>query len=158
MKPILQAWHRWIDRELDRAVALPDPDRMMQWEWNAYVGATGERLAAKHLWRTGRKVLYRNFRPDGGGEVDVVFRERDTLVFGEVKTRTRGEFGDPGKAVDRAKEKLVIRGANAWLRELGYPELLFRFDILEVLLLPGVPPKVRVIENAFTTPQTGLGL
>lgn len=127
-------------------------------EWNAHVGAVGERLAAKHLWRTGRKVLYRNYRPRGGGEVDLVYRDRRVLVFGEVKTRTRGEFGDPGRAVDRAKEKLVVRGANAWLRELGNPELLFRFDIVEVLLRPGGPPRLRVVESAFTTPQRGLGM
>ncbi|HRQ87983.1 MAG TPA: YraN family protein, partial [Bacteroidia bacterium] len=57
------------------------------------------------------KPLYRNYRPKGGGEIDIVYRDRDTLVFGEVKTRTRGEFGDPSRAVDRAKEQLVIRGA-----------------------------------------------
>ncbi len=139
-------------------MALPDPETMGDGEWNAFVGRAGERLAAKHLWRTGRKVLYRNYRPVGGGEVDVVYRDVDTLVFGEVKTRTRGEFGDPGRAVDRAKEKLVVRGANAWLRELGNPELLFRFDILEVLLREGETPRVNVVEGAFTTPQRGLGM
>ena len=158
MRRLLQFWYRWSDRELDRPVVLPDRDAMETGEWNARIGAIGENLAEKFLWRTGRKVLYRNYRPEGGGEVDVVFREGSTLVFGEVKTRTRGEFGDPAKAVDRAKEKLVVRGANAWLRELGHPELLFRFDIVEVLLRGGEPPRVRVVENAFTTPQRGLGL
>lgn len=158
MRLLFQLWHRWIDRELDRPVALPDRDAMEAGEWNAFVGALGERLAAKHLWRTGRKVLYRNYRPEGGGEVDVTYREGDTLVFGEVKARTRGEFGGPARAVDRDKEQLVIRGANAWLRELGNPELLFRFDIIEVLLHEGECAQVRVVENAFTTPQRGLGM
>jgi len=158
MRPVLQAWYRWFDRELDRPVARPDEDGMSDGEWNAWVGSTGERLAGKHLWRTGRKVLHRNYRPKGGGEIDLVYRERDTLVFGEVKTRTRGEFGDPAKSVTRDKEKLVIRGANAWLRELNYPEVQFRFDIIEVLLPEGGPPRIQVIENAFTTPQRGLGM
>lgn len=131
---------------------------MEKGEWNALVGSMGERFAAKHLWRTGRKVLYRNYRPKEGGEVDIVYREGDTLVFGEVKTRTRGEFGDPSKSVTHAKEKLVIRGANAWLRELNHPEVLFRFDIIEVLLHQGEAPRFQVIENAFTTPQVGLGM
>ncbi len=158
MRPLVKAWYRWIDRELDRPVAHPDADRMSDGEWNAWVGATGERLAVKHLWRTGRKVLYRNFRPREGGEVDIVYRERDTLVFGEVKTRTSGDFGDPAKSVTREKQKLVIRGANAWLRELNYPEVQFRFDILEVLLPVGEAPRIQVIENAFTTTQRGLGM
>jgi putative endonuclease len=158
LRVFFQTWYRWGDRELDRPVALPDRDSMEKGEWNALVGSTGERLAAKHLWRTGRKVLYRNYRPKEGGEVDIVYREGGTLVFGEVKTRTRGEFGDPSKSVTRAKEKLVIRGANGWLRELHYPELQFRFDIIEVLLHGGGMPQVQVIENAFTTPQVGLGM
>lgn len=158
MRLILQAWYSWGDRELDRVVELPERDSMESGAWNALVGTTGERLAAKYLWRTGRKVLYRNYRPKGGGEVDLVYREGDTLVFGEVKTRRRGEFGDPSKVVDRAKEKLVIRGANGWLRELNYPEVLFRFDIIEVLLRPNELPQIQVIENAFTTPQQGLGM
>lgn len=158
MRVFFQVWYRWGDRELDRIVTLPDRNTMEAGPWNAWVGAAGERLAAKHLWRTGRKVLHRNFRPKGGGEVDLVYRDRDVLVFGEVKTRTRGEFGGPSRAVDRAKEKLVIRGANAWLRELDQTELLFRFDIIEVILDEGLKPRVRVAENAFTTPQTGQGM
>lgn len=158
MKTLLQAWYRWVDREPDRPVVLPDRASLERGAWNALVGSAGERLAAKHLWRTGRKVLYRNFRPKGGGEVDLVYREAGTLVFGEVKTRTRGEFGDPSKAVTRAKEKLVVRGANAWLRELHHPEVSFRFDIIEVLLHEGKAPQFQVIENAFRTPQTGLGM
>jgi putative endonuclease len=158
MRPVVQAWYRWIDRELDRPADPPDADEMSDGEWNAWVGATGERLAGKHLWRTGRKVLYRNFRPKEGGEVDIVYREGDLLVFGEVKTRTKGEFGDPAKSVTREKQKLIIRGANAWLRELNYPEVLFRFDIIEVLMPPGEVPRIQLIENAFTTPQRGLGM
>lgn len=158
MRPLVQLWYRCCDRELDRPVDFPEPGLLERGEWNALVGSTGERLAAKHLWRTGRKVLYRNFRPKGGGEVDLVYRERNTLVFGEVKTRTKAEPGQPSWSVDKRKEKLVIRGANAWLRELDYPELLFRFDIIEVILRRGEKPSVQVIENAFTTPQTGLGM
>lgn len=158
MRLLFQAWYRWVDFELNRVPLLPDRDDMSSGEWNAFVGATGERLAGKQLWRTGRKVLYRNFKPEGGGEVDIVYRDGDILVFGEVKTRTRGEFGEPARAVDRAKQKLIIRGANAWLRELNFPEVLFRFDVIEVLLLPGVLPQIRINEGAFTTPQTGLGM
>ena len=43
-------------------------------------------------------------------------------------------------------------------RELNYPEVLFRFDIIEVLLHEGKVPQLQVIENAFTTPQVGLGM
>lgn len=155
---LIQGWFRLGDRELDRPVQLPDREDMEVAEWNTWVGARGERLARKRLWRTGRKVLFRNYRPDGGGEVDVIYRDGDVLVFGEVKTRTSDHFGRPGDAVDRAKRRLVIHGANAWLRELNHPEVLFRFDVIEVMLLDGEPPRIEIEENAFTTPQVGLGM
>ncbi len=99
-------------------------------------------------------MLYRNYRPENGtGEVDIVYRDRKVLVFGEVKTRTRGEFGEPARAVDKAKQRLIIRGGNAWLNELNDPEILFRFDIIEVLLIDGSPPDIRINEGAFTNPQ-----
>ena len=158
MRVLFQVYYRFIDSELNRVSVLPDRDEMSSGEWNGFIGATGERLAGKALWRTGRKVLYRNFKPEGGGEVDIVYRDGNVLVFGEVKTRTRGEFGEPARAVDRAKQKLIIRGANAWLRELNFPDVLFRFDVIEVLLIQGKPPQIRVNEGAFTTPQVGLGM
>jgi len=158
LRILYQTYFRYIDRELDRIPVLPDRDSMTPGEWNAYIGITGERLAGKHLWSIGKKVLYRNFKPKGGGEVDIIYRDGEILVFGEVKTRSRGEFGGPARAVDRAKRKLIIRGANAWLRELNHPEVLFRFDIIEVLLHQGQAPQVRVSEGAFTTPQVGLGM
>ncbi len=158
MRLLYQIYFRYCDRELDRIPVMPDRDAMSAGEWNAFIGSTGERLAGKLLWRRGKKVLYRNFKPKGGGEVDIVYRDGKILVFAEVKTRRRGEFGEPARAVDRAKRKLIIRGANAWLRELNHPEVLFRFDVIEVLLPAGKPPQLRVSEGAFTTPQVGLGM
>tara|TARA_R110000850_G_scaffold157824_1_gene281865 strand:- start:2864 stop:3349 length:486 start_codon:yes stop_codon:yes gene_type:complete len=150
-----QLWFRYCDRELTRKVMLPELESA---EWNAWVGTTGERLARKQIWSNGGKVLYLNYRPTGGGEIDIVARDGDTLVFTEVKTRTSERYGRPADAVDRKKQQLIIRGANAWLRELNLPEVQFRFDVIEVLLFEGQPPDIRVIEAAFTSPQTGLGM
>ncbi len=158
MRLLYQIYFRHCDRELDCIPVLPDRTTISAGEWNALVGRTGERLAGKFLWRTGKKVLYRNFRAKGGGEIDLVYRDGAILVFAEVKTRSRGEFGDPARAVDRAKQKLIIRGANAWLRELNQSGILFRFDVIEVILAAGERPQVRVSEGAFTTPQAGLGM
>ncbi|MDF1824243.1 MAG: YraN family protein [Verrucomicrobiales bacterium] len=151
------AWFRWVDRELDRATVLPAREVTETGEWNRLVGETGERLAGKQIHRGGGKVLFRNFRAPKGGEVDIVYRDGETLVFAEVKTRTSDQFGRPGDAVNREKERLIIRGANAWLRELNAPSVLFRFDVIEVLLLDGIPPDVQINEDVFTTPQRGLG-
>ncbi len=86
--------------------------------------------------------------------MDLVCRDSQTLVFAEVKTRSRRSgWGRPSDAVTREKEKLVARGALAWLRLLGHPDIAFRFDIIEVLLPPGEDPEVNVLRAAFTLPR-----
>lgn len=99
--------------------------------------------------------MYRNFRARGGGEVDIVCRHRDVLVFVEVKTRSSLAYGRPGEAVDAEKQRLIAKGALAWLKMLRNPDILFRFDIVEVLVDPtGVQrPACEIIENAFTLPE-----
>lgn len=79
------------------------------------------------------KILYRNYRPKGGGEVDIVCRDEKTLVFVEVKTRSSDEFGRPADAVNAEKRELIARGARSWLRLLDKPETIARFDVVEVI-------------------------
>ncbi len=113
------------------------------------LGTRGEKLAARHLRRQGFKVLYRNFRGRQGGEIDLVCRDRDTLVFVEVKTRTREDYGRPLEAVHRDQQRRISRGALAWLRLLGNPDVLFRFDVVEIVMAEGAPPRAELIQNAF---------
>ncbi|HXM32781.1 MAG TPA: YraN family protein [Chthoniobacterales bacterium] len=103
--------------------------------------------------RNGYKILYRNFRGRTGGEIDIVCRERDTLVFVEVKTRTREDFGRPFDAVDRNKQKRISRGGLAWLRLLDDPDILFRFDVVEVIIAEGKQPRLELLRNAFALPE-----
>lgn len=119
-----------------------------------WLGREGERLAERHLRRHGYKILYRNYRAPHGGEVDLVCRDKAcaTLVFVEVKTRRGLGYGAPGEAVTRDKQKLIARGALAWLRLLDNPDILFRFDIVEVLLEDD-RPAINLIKNAFTLPE-----
>ena len=78
--------------------------------------------------------------------MDIVCREADTLVFVEVKTRSTEFFGRPSEAVNREKQKLITRGALAWLRLLDQPELLFR--IVEIVVAGG-KPEFTLIRDAF---------
>jgi putative endonuclease len=109
----------------------------------------GEKLAARHLRRHGFKILYRNFRGRHGGEIDLVCRDGDTLVFVEVKTRTGEEFGRPLAAVKGKQQVRISQGALAWLRLLGNPDIFFRFDVVEVVLTEAGPPRVELVRNAF---------
>ena len=112
-------------------------------------GALGEKLACRFLRRNGYKLLYRNFKGRSGGEIDIVCRDNDTLVFVEVKTRTREDFGRPFSAVDRQKQKRISRGGLAWLRRLDNPDILFRFDVVEVIVSDDAKPRLELIKNAF---------
>jgi putative endonuclease len=84
----------------------------------------------------------------------VVCRDRDTLVFVEVKTRTREDFGRPFDAVNREKQNRISRGGLAWLRLLDDPDILFRFDVVEVIIAEGAEPRLEILRNAFSLPES----
>lgn len=112
-------------------------------------GAAGEKLAARFLRRQGFKILYRNFRGRTGGEIDIVCRADDTLVFVEVKTRGSEEYGRPFETIARDQKRRISRGALAWLRMLDDPDVLFRFDVVEVVMGAAAEPRIELIRNAF---------
>jgi putative endonuclease len=112
-------------------------------------GRRGEKVAARFLRGNGYKILYRNFRGSSGGEIDLVCRDGDTLVFVEVKTRSREDFGRPLDAVDRDKQRRISRGGLAWLRLLDNPDIFFRFDVVEVIIDDTSKPRFELIKNAF---------
>jgi putative endonuclease len=117
------------------------------------LGTRGENLACRFLRKNGYKILYRNFKGRTGGEIDVVCRDRDTLVFVEVKTRTREDFGRPFDAVNREKKSRISRGGLAWLRLLDDSDILFRFDVVEVIIAEGAEPRLEILRNAFSLPD-----
>jgi putative endonuclease len=110
-------------------------------------GAYGERVAACFLQRQGYKILTRNFRIRRG-EIDLVCRDGEILVFAEVKARASDDYGQPAEAVDDLKRQSISRAAISYLKELGKPDIYFRFDIVEVFLNPGSVPQCRLIRNA----------
>jgi len=112
-------------------------------------GALGEKMARKFLRRKGYKILYCNFRGHSGGEIDIVARDDDTLVFVEVKTRGGEMFGRPVAAVDQKKRRRIARGGLAWLRMLDNPEILFRFDVVEMVVPDNAKPPLELLRNAL---------
>jgi putative endonuclease len=112
-------------------------------------GQMGERAAKKHLQKQGLKYLTANFRSKRG-EIDLVFREDDCLVFVEVKARSSEDWTRPAAAVDARKRKLLSQTALDYLRLLKNPEVKIRFDIVEVLLCDGEVREIRHLPNTFT--------
>lgn len=111
-------------------------------------GQLGEKIARKHLRSKGLKFLTANFRTKRG-EVDLVFRDADCLVFVEVKARTCELWGRPAAAVDRERRMRLTRVALDYLRLLRNPGIKVRFDIVEVLLDNETPREVRHLPNTF---------
>src|SRR5437867_13146991 len=112
-------------------------------------GRLGERAARRHLRRLGLKFLTANFRSDRG-EIDLIFRDGDCLVFVEVKTRSSEEWTRPASAVDERRRRRLSLAALDYLRLLRNPEVKLRFDIVEVLLDAGEVREVRHLPNTFS--------
>lgn len=112
------------------------------------IGRLGERAARNYLRRQGLKFLTANFR-SARGEIDLVFRDRDCLVFIEVKTRSSEEWGRPASAVDAERRGRLTRAGLDYLALLRNPAVKVRFDIVEVLLAQGGVKEIRHLPNAF---------
>ncbi len=112
-------------------------------------GALGEAAAKRHLERRGLKFLTRNFK-SRRGEIDLIFRDADCLVFVEVKTRSSESWTRPAAAVNRRKRRLLSETAIDYLRRIKFPTVRIRFDVVEVLLEDGKVHEVRHLPNTFT--------
>lgn len=113
-------------------------------------GRYGERVAASWLRARGHRILRRDWRWGRRGELDIVSREGDTLVFTEVKSALVSSVGGaPARRVNREKRELIRIGARNWLRLLNKGAVPHRFDIIEVYLPPAARPEIIHTPNAF---------
>ena len=95
------------------------------------------------------KFLIANFRSPRG-EIDLIFRDADCLVFVEVKTRSAEDWVRPAAAVDARKRRIISRTALDYLKLLRHPAIRIRFDVVEVLLADGAVREVRHLPNTFS--------
>ena len=110
-------------------------------------GRRGEELAADCLARVGYTILARNWRCPLG-ELDIVARDGETLVFVEVRTRRSARFGSPEESVGFSKRQKLSRLAAFYLHRHGLFDVPARFDVVAVHLLPS-GPEVELIRDAF---------
>jgi putative endonuclease len=109
-------------------------------------GLKGEEVACNLLVSKGYQILDRNFRWSHL-EIDIIAKSNDQLIFAEVKTRTTALFGEPYLAVSRAKQKQLIRAANAYIQQKKL-ESEVRFDVFSIIM-NSKETKVDHIEEAF---------
>jgi putative endonuclease len=112
------------------------------------LGTAGERAASKHLRRHGLKILARNVRVSRRGEIDLIARDRDTLVFVEVKTR---RYGDPRDAVNSEKRRRMTHAAAEFRKRYEVENVPCRFDVVAIVWPENEKrPLIEYYPNAFT--------
>ena len=113
-------------------------------------GKWGEREAERHLRRKGYRIVGRRVRIAGRDEIDLVARDGKVLVFVEVKTRASERYGRPIAAVDQHKRRVTSRAAMRYIKKLKKPDVMFRFDVVEVIGTPDSDgSEIRHIEEAY---------
>lgn len=112
------------------------------------LGERGELLAARHLRKMGYKIVMRNYR-GGDGEIDIVARQNDQLVFVEVKTRRSDQYTQPHRHVTHFKQHKLTRAARAYLSHYRDRQPRARFDVVSIVWPEGQAPRVVHIPNAF---------
>lgn len=111
------------------------------------LGKMGEELAVTQLRTMKYQILERNYRCLLG-EMDIIAREKGSLVFVEVKTRATKDFGGPAAAVHERKQRQLSRIALLYLNQKKIRDVPARFDVVAVDL-SGTKPRIEVIQNAF---------
>ena len=110
-------------------------------------GKEGEKIAAAFLKKNGYRIIEINFRCPIG-EIDIVAKEKNNLVFVEVKTRKSIELGYPEQAVGIRKQKKMSQLALWYLQKRKIAEINARFDVVAINLIPE-KNEVKLIKNAF---------
>lgn len=110
------------------------------------LGNKGEMLASRYLLDKGFAVLHYNWR-SGHKEIDLIARERDTLVFVEVKSRRDESFGNASDAVTTQKIHNLISAAEVYINKYKI-DSPYRFDVVTVVGT-GEPYRIEHIMDAF---------
>lgn len=111
-------------------------------------GILGEKLARDFLKKRGYRILETNYRCPHG-EIDIIARHKDSLVFIEVRTKAGPDFGSPEESITPAKKERMRASAFHYLQNHDDLPSLWRIDFVAVELGPkGKPSRIELIENA----------
>lgn len=111
------------------------------------LGKTGEDLACAELQKRGYAIVARRYRRRGG-EIDIIARHGDTMVFVEVKTREGHAFGEAVEAVTAFKRRRIAQLALDYVTRRRLSHCPCRFDVVSIHFDAG-RPQIEVFQNAF---------
>jgi putative endonuclease len=111
-------------------------------------GRSAEAWACEQLTRRGLRLVARNYRCKGG-ELDLIMRERDVLVFVEVRYRRSDRYGSGEETVGRRKQAKLVTAALHFLQTTGRSDTACRFDVVSISDNADGEPDMRWIRDAF---------
>ena len=114
---------------------------------NQRVGKWGEETAAEYLTRRGCEIVARNARTPYG-EIDIIAKQGEVVIFVEVKTRTSDKMGLPEESITARKRQHMISAAEHYAAEHEIDR--WQIDVISVEGKPGSTPKVTYFENAIS--------
>ncbi|MFC2158096.1 YraN family protein [Acidobacteriota bacterium] len=112
------------------------------------LGRSGERTAEIFLRKLGYSILEKGFR-FLRGEIDIIAREADCIVFVEVKTRSEEEFGFAEESIGQEKQKQIRKTAEGYLFLNSFQDRECRFDVISVITDKNKDFLIRHFKNAF---------
>lgn len=112
-------------------------------------GHEGEDFACDYLVKKGFEIIDRNYRYGKTGEIDIIAKDNETLVFIEVKYRKNLEFGEPEYGITKNKINQYKKLANAYLFDKNIDETDCRFDVVAILELEKGKPEINYYRDAF---------
>lgn len=110
-------------------------------------GKKSESMAVKHLKKHGYRILEQNYR-NGLGEIDIIAKENDTIVFVEVKARRTDHFGNPKYGVTPKKQQKISMVALSYLKNNCPKAEKARFDVVAISTTKDIP-QIEIVKNAF---------
>jgi len=113
------------------------------------LGKMGEEIAVGYLRKKGYLILATNWRA-GRNEIDIVARDKGTLVIVEVKSRRSNAFTEPEYAVNHDKQRALIRAANAYIFKNNIQDET-RFDIIAIILKDDTPQINHLVDAFYPT-------
>lgn len=117
------------------------------------LGDRGEKITTRLLRSKNYDILCRNYKVKSG-EIDLVARDGETLVFVEVKTRRATTRSRPAEGLSTKQKKRIYRAAQSYLRQIDDPNIICRFDLIELILSPFAIREIRHWESNFSKPAS----
>jgi len=132
----------FIEKPSKGASNMPEKDKRHQ------LGKDSEQLAVDYLKKLGYTIIQRNYRIQGG-EIDIIAKEKNTIVFIEVKSRSNTRYGHAIQSLTRQQQKRLSKTALTYLYQHKMHNQSARFDMIAIQKNQYMKTDIRLIRNAF---------